>query len=405
LVTTATQRTDVLVVGGGLVGNSLALALAGGGHSVQLVEASAPAIGGPPGFDERNLALARASLDALAELGVLDRLQRAPAPIRRIHVSRVGDLGAVRLDAAEHGVEAFGGVVMARDLGAALLSRVAALGLSREAPLSLRAIEEEADGWAVALEGPEGVQRRHCRLLVGADGADSVVRSALGIGARRHDYAQRLFVSTVASASGVVADSAWERFSEHGPVALLPRNDGRFGAVCGVAEAQADAVAALDDRGYRDYLQQRFGWRAGRFAAIGKRVAYAMRQVVADSLVARRGVLIGNAAQSLHPIGAQGFNLGLRDALGLADSLARVNDPGADDVLAAYSRRRDDDRRRTLAFSDGLARLTASRAGLSHALRSLGLLAIDRSRSLQGALVRGAMGYRDALVDGFRGAA
>lgn len=385
---------DVVIVGGGLVGCSLALALASLGREVSLVESSAGTDAAPPGFDERNLALARGSLLALERLGVLPRLARAPAPIRGIHVSRVGDLGAVRLAAADHGVDAFGGVVMARDLGAALLAAIAAQPrVQRLAPATLVDMRLAGDAWALSLHTSAGPTALSARLLVAADGADSGIRRRLDITATRHDYHQHLLVCSVA-APQAARDQAWERFSATGPLALLPRNDGRFGAVCGVASAQVDAVRALDDLAWLAYLQQRFGWRAGRFTAAGKRVAYPLQQVVAERLVGPRAVLVGNAAQALHPIGAQGFNLGLRDALTLASQLDQAEDPGADVLLASYAAQREADRRATLGFSDGLARLTASEGPLPHLLRSLGLLALGRSAALQQPLVQGAMGLR-----------
>jgi 2-octaprenyl-6-methoxyphenol hydroxylase len=165
--------------------------------------------------------------------------------------------------------------------------------------------------------------------------------------------------------------------------------------VHGVAHDQADQVAALEDAAFLQRVQEIFGWRAGRFVSVGPRSAYPLRRYVAESLVAPRAVLVGNAAQTIHPLGAQGFNLGLRDALTLAECIATYPaDPGAEAVLRRYAGRRTDDRRRTLAFSDGLARLSANEAALLRPLRSAGLLAVAGLGWLQSELVGGAMGYR-----------
>jgi len=162
-----------------------------------------------------------------------------------------------------------------------------------------------------------------------------------------------------------------------------------------VPTAQAAAVAALDEAGWLARIQQAFGWRAGRFVGSGERSAYPVTSVIADALVASRSVLLGNAAQTIHPVGAQGFNLGLRDALTLAEELrVHVGDPGDGALLARYAQRRREDRERTLAFSDGLARMTANASPLLRPLRSLGLLAADRAGWLQAWLVGGAMGFR-----------
>jgi 2-octaprenyl-6-methoxyphenol hydroxylase len=188
--------------------------------------------------------------------------------------------------------------------------------------------------------------------------------------------------------------TAYERFTATGPTALLPRGDRHFGAIHGVPSEQAANVAALDEAAWLGRLQQAFGWRIGRFLASGERSAYPITRVVAERLTAPRAVLVGNAAQTLHPIGAQGFNLGLRDALTLAELIGQGGDPGADSLLRTYADRRAEDRQRTLAFSDGLARLTANPAPLLRPLRSLGLAAVDVSPTLQAYLVGGAMGFR-----------
>jgi 2-octaprenyl-6-methoxyphenol hydroxylase len=232
------------------------------------------------------------------------------------------------------------------------------------------------------------------RLLVAADGTRSSVRAALGIAAEEHDYAQTLFVARLRS-ERAPDGTAYERFGEHGPTALLPRGDRHYGVVHGVPYADADTVAALDDAAFLARLQRAFGWRAGRFVAVGPRSAYPIVGVRAAALVAPRTVLVGNAAQTLHPIGAQGFNLGLRDALTLAELVEEHReDPGADALLARHGERRREDRARTLAFSDGIARLTANSAPWLRPLRSVGLLALDRTPSLQALVAGGAMGYR-----------
>lgn len=389
---------DVLIIGGGLVGNSLACALAREGLRVGLVEATAggPAAGdAPPAFDERNLALAEASLNALGALGVLAHLRSPPAPIRRIHVSRRGDFGAVRLDAREQGREAFGGVVIARELGAALEAAVGALPtVERIRPMRLVALAQGPEAVDVRLDGPQGERRLQARLLVAADGTESGVRAQAGIDVDRHDYGQTLFVSSVAPARAPDGQ-AFERFTDTGPIALLPRPDGHYGGVMGVDREAAGAVAALSDEAYLERFAARFGGRAGRLLRVGRRQAYPIQRVVARQLVAGRVVVVGNAAQTLHPIGAQGFNLGLRDALTLAEVVAAGRaDPGHAEVLAAYPRRRRDDREATLSFSDGLARLTANEGFAPHLLRSLGLLALQRWPGLKARLAAGAMGYR-----------
>ena len=384
----------VLIVGGGLVGASLALALDRAGVAAAMVEA-APAGAMPAVFDQRNLSFADATVNALAALGVMARLRAPGGAIRRIHVSRSGDFGRARLDAADYGRERFGQVVVARDFGEALEARLVELPrLVRHRPARFLGFAQDGDGVRrVRIADGGGERVLQARLVVAADGTRSQVRAALGIAADEHDYRQRLFVArlrTQRAPDGI----AYERLGDHGPTALLPRGDGAWGLVHGVDEAEVGAVAALDDRAFLDRVQAAFGWRAGRFLEVGERSVYPAIRVVAQRTTAPRAALVGNAAQTLHPIGAQGFNLGLRDALTLAEEIAASDDPGADAALARYAARRREDRERTLAFSDGLARITANDAPLLRPLRSLGLLAVDRVPSLQSALAGGAMGYR-----------
>ena len=393
------RRHDVLIVGGGLVGASLAIALDGTGLDVGMLEATPPGAL-PAVFDERNLSFAEATVNALTALGVMPLLRDPTGSIRRIHVSRAGDFGRILLDATAHGRDEFGQVVVARDFGAALETRLQQLtSLTRYRPArfiglgtgndGLRAIRiaaEQGDG--------QGEQILHARLLVAADGSRSAVRDALSIDATTHDYAQTLFVSRLRS-QRPPDGSAFERLTDNGPTALLPRGDGHYGLVHGVARGEADTVAALDEAAFLARVQLVFGWRAGRFLSCGPRSAYPIIGCVAERVTAPRAALVGNAAQTLHPIGAQGFNLGLRDALTLAECVTDgIDDPGSDAVLSSYVQRRALDRERTLGFADGLARLSANDAPLLGPLRSAGLLMGDSQAWLQGWLVGGAMGYR-----------
>lgn len=402
----APRTHDVLIVGGGLVGASLAIALAPLGLDVGLVEA-APAGSLPPVFDQRNLSFAEATVHALEALGVLPLLRAPAGPIRRIHISRSGDFGRIRLDADAHGRSEFGRVVVARDFGEALEARLAMLpGLIRYRPARFVGLAAgDASRRVIRIADANGERMLHTRLLVAADGAASAVRQALGIGVRSHDYRQALFVARLRT-QRPPDGTAYERLTEHGPTALLPRGDGHYGLVHGVADADADAVAALDDAGFLALVQQAFGWRAGRFLDCGPRSRYPMQSSVADALVAPRAVLVGNAAQAMHPLGAQGFNLGLRDALTLAECIAEQSaDPGDPATLEHHAQRRRVDRERTLAFSDGLARLTANDAPLLRPLRSAGLLSADALGWLQAWLVGGAMGYRGDVPALCRGVA
>ena len=389
----------VLIIGGGLVGASLAIALDAAGIAATLVEAAAPRVDAQPSHDQRNLALARASVNGLSAIGVWPHAAARATPIRHIHVSRTGEFGSARIDADRHGVDALGWTLPARELGAALLRRLDdCTRLTRLAPATLEQIEPLAAGWRARIRTAAGVRSIDAALLVGADGSESRVRAQLGIGAERHDYRQTLFVCTVLP-EREHAGRAWERFADDGPIALLPLAERRCGLVLTVTTEAADAVAALDDAGFLALAQRRFGWRLGRLGQPGRRHPYAIQRVAASALTAPRAVLVGNAAQTVHPIGAQGFNLGLRDALTLAELLADAaasgdRDPGAAGLLARYAARRAPDREGTMTMSHGLVRLACLPQPLLAPLRSLALLACDRVPPLQRALATRGMGFR-----------
>jgi 2-octaprenyl-6-methoxyphenol hydroxylase len=391
---------DVLIAGGGLVGASLAIALdgasvlGGGPLRVALAEAVPPRADLMPSYDERNLALAGASVNALSALGVLDAT--APVqPIERIHVSRRGDFGSVRLDAKEMGLGAFGATIPARELGNALLRRLdRCTSLARLSPAEVVAIETKDDHVAVRLRTTDGERAIATRLLVGADGTESFVRRTLCIDVERYDYGQSAFVTTL-TLEKPLAGTAYERFTDSGPVALLPLGGNRAGLVLSVPTAEAPRIGALDDDAFVAFVHERFGWRAGRFSRPGKRKPYPLARALAARTTAERMVLVGNAAQTVHPIGAQGFNLGLRDALTLAELLrASDGDPGRDELLAEYVDRRAADRDATARFSDDLVRLMTNDFAPLRLVRSLGFHALDRIAPLKRRFALRGMGFR-----------
>jgi 2-octaprenyl-6-methoxyphenol hydroxylase len=391
----ALREFDVAIVGGGLVGASLALALAGTGVHALLIEGVAPDSAVQPSFDERTTALGNASRRIFQGLGVWDELSREAAPIRAIHVSDAGRFGFARLRAKEHGIDAFGYVIPNRVIGAALWRRLSrAAGITVRVPARIEDLDLTTERAYFTVITSAGV-REVCsaRLLIAADGAHSAVRTAAGIEAAVEDYEQ------VAITAAVLGDrahdgTAYERFTPTGPVAVLPLRGGGFGTIWSCAPPQATALLALDDEAYLAELQNRFGWRAGRFRHIGRRASYPLKLTRAASSVAGRTVLIGNAAQALHPIAGQGFNLGLRDAALLAELIAgATGDVGSAELLRKFSDWRAADRGGVVRFTDGLVRLFGSRMPGVGLLRDLGLLAFDLSPPAKRALARVSLGF------------
>jgi 2-octaprenyl-6-methoxyphenol hydroxylase len=386
---------DVAIVGGGMVGASLALALSGTGIRVLLIEGAAPDSRAQPSFDDRTTALGNGSRRIFESLGVWSHMAPQAAAIRTIHVSEAGRFGFARLRAPEQGIDAFGFVVTNRVIGSALWGALAgASGITTRVPARTEGLEIGPDAVRITVVTDIGVREAvRARLVVAADGAHSGVRSAAGIAAHVEDYEQVAIVANVGSDRPQDA-TAYERFTSTGPIALLPLHDGSYGLVWTARPEHATSLLALADGEFLSQLQARFGWRAGRFTRVGRRAAYPLQLSRADTTVAARTVLIGNAAQALHPVAAMGFNLGLRDAAMLAEVVASgAADPGSPAVLEKFSHWRAGDRSGVVRFTDGLVKLfgdTRPGAGL---LRDLGLLLFDLAPPAKSALARVSSGF------------
>jgi 2-octaprenyl-6-methoxyphenol hydroxylase len=390
---------DVAIVGGGMVGASLAAALTPLGLRVALVELVPLQSGSQPSFDERTTALSNGSRRILASMGVWDAVAPEAAPIRRIHVSDQGRFGFARIDAAEEGVAALGFVLANRVLGAALWDRLARdPAITIFCPARVNGITASADSVSLLVGADEQPPRTlRARLLVAADGANSGIRKALGIEATHWDYEQTAIITNVATRK-FHDHVAYERFTNTGPLAVLPLADGRCTVVWTLAPEVAEATMQLDDATFLARLQERFGFRLGRFTRVGRRHAYPLALTRAEERVGQRVVIIGNAAQGLHPIAGQGFNLGLRDVATLAEVIA--DSPvtlGDEAMLARYDAWRRTDRRGVIAFTDGLVRLFGNPLGSVKVARDLGLLLFDVLPPAKSALSALSMGITGKL--------
>jgi 2-octaprenyl-6-methoxyphenol hydroxylase len=391
------EEFDIAVIGGGMVGASLALALAAAGRRIVLIEAMAPDSHAHQSFDERTTALGNASRRILEGLGVWSSVAGQCGVIRAIHVSDAGRLAFARLDAREQGIAAFGFVVPNRVLGIALWEQVRANpAISVRVPATVAAVSTDLEGVTLRLattgaeQGPGASLR--ARLAVAADGAHSAVRRDVGISASEADYGQVAIVANVAT-DAAHDGTAFERFTAAGPLALVPLRDGSYTVVWARDPADAAASLAAGDAEFLRLLQQHFGWRAGKFVRVGRRASYPLKLTRADEVVGQRTVLIGNAAQSLHPVAGQGFNLALRDVAALAELLTGPDDPGAPQLLARFAQGRAADRGGVMRFTDGLIRMFGDSRPPVRLLRDVGLLLFDLLPPAKSALARVSLGF------------
>lgn len=390
----ASHGSDILIVGGGMAGASLALLLARATpHRITLVEQAAlasDALPDTPSYDARSTALALGTAEILDELGAWRTLAPHAAPIRHIQVSHQGHFGAARLDAGEEGVAALGFVVENRHLGFALLQALRATRVDVRAPCRVKALAREGARFRAALDDGATLLPD---LLVVADGVQSGARAALGIGVTEHDYGATAIVCNVTPREAH-ENVAFERFTRDGALALLPLTGRRCAVVWSLPNARARALLAASDADFVAALSEAAGNRLGGIVQAGVRSAYPLVRIVATEQAVPGAVLVGNAAHLLHPVAGQGFNLTLRDlaALSAAIAAAPESSPGDAALLQRYVEGRARDQQLTAGLSHGLPVLfTAPNPALAGA-RDLGLLAFDLIAPLKREFARQAMG-------------
>ncbi|HYN78657.1 MAG TPA: 2-octaprenyl-6-methoxyphenyl hydroxylase [Lamprocystis sp. (in: g-proteobacteria)] len=372
---------DLVIVGGGLIGGSLACALAGTGLRVAVVEAVAASAAVQPSYDERVIALSLGSRRVLGAIGLWADMAAEAEPILDVHISERGACGTSRLDHAELGVEALGYVASARAMGAAIRAALAAAPrVDLLCPACLVSHRVRADGVDLEVVHHDETLHLRTRLLVAADGGDSAVRRAQGITTLERTYGHDAIITTV-TPDRPRTGWAFERFTESGPLAMLPMTRGRYSVVWTCREAETTELLGLGDDAFLARLQARFGFRLGRLGQAAPRRAYPLKLLLTRDTVHPRLVLIGNAAHTLHPVAGQGFNLGLRDVASLAevlaDAAAQGADPGRPPVLEAYREWRGSDQQETANLTDTLARLFVNPWLPLRFGRNLGLLGLD----------------------------
>lgn len=387
------NRVNLAIIGGGLVGASLALALQAGararGWKILLIEPFAPGDSFQPSYDARSSALSFGTRQIYERLGLWQSISRRAEPIRQIQVSDRGRFGATRLDALEEGVPALGYVVENAWLGQCLWQGLDAEVVSWRCPAEVTAMQPLEDGYRLSLNDETMVD---CDLAVLADGGRSDLREQLGIHVRQRPYNQSALIANITPGEAHCGQ-AFERFTDDGPMALLPLPENRCALVWTRAGMDARRLAELDERSFLDELQGVFGYRLGALRQVGARHLYPLSLVEAEEQIRPHLVVLGNAAHSLHPIAGQGFNLSLRDVQSLADGLlAGPDTPGDFATLRAYRERQRLDQDLTVGFSDKVTRLFGTAQPLVATGRNLGLLGLDLLPPAKRWFARQAMG-------------
>lgn len=402
------MQQQVIIVGGGMVGLSLALMLAKSNIAVKLLEAvkypnydDENASPYHSSFDARNTALSRRSVQIYQKLGLWEALQQHATPILQVHITEQGSFGKARLVAEQEKVESFGQVIENAWLGRVLLTQVRQQALIELIDgVQVTSLTQDADQVQIeAMRNGEYIHSLKSKLVIAADGRDSFCRQAIGVGVDEHDYDQVAIVTTVQT-SKPHQHVGFERFSALGPLALLPLpGEYRRSVVWPVKKGtEAEWLGEENDQHFLDALQETYGDRAGKFEKTGKRFSYPLAQVLAHKQAVGRVVLMGNAAHTIHPVAGQGFNLCLRDAdvlvRFLMEQLAKSDDIGNPDNLLAYEQARLTDQQRVIKFCDSVVRGFSNQNPILKLLRNTGLIAFDVIPGVKPLVANYAMGLK-----------
>ena len=386
---------DVVIVGGGMVGASLAAALSALPLKIVLAEAFPAKETQQAGYDDRAIALSYGSRQILQGMGIWDDVASVANPIDSIHVSDRGHFGATRLSASQQKVPALGYLIEARTYSQVLGRFLAKSDVRVVQPAQLDAIGSGDDVLSVSVSTSAGIEEIHTKLLVACDGENSVVRQMAGVNSTTHDYQQ---VAVIANVTTEIPhnNKAFERFTEQGPIALLPMSENRCSLVWTLTADNYQTVLDLSDGGFLAALGDAFGYRLGRFTKVGRRSSFALKLTQSEKLTATRLAIIGNAAHSLHPVAGQGLNLALRDIADLAeqvaDAVANGKDIGSTGLLTAYAEARQKDTSRTIQYTDSLVKVFSNENLLLGHARAVGLTIVDRLKPLRTLLAKQSMG-------------
>ncbi len=392
---------DVIIVVVGLVGAGLACALGdlksnGNKLRIAIIEAIAFGDAAQPSYDDRNIALSQASYRIFNTLGLWPDIIKAATPIESIYISNRGHFGAARLHAKDHGVTALGYVAQTRAIGEAFKQRIQNLAnVELICPAKITGLNVTDEKASVTIEQDGNHKTLGCSLVIGADGAKSKTRELLGIATQMHDHGQTAIVANV-TPEKPHHNAAYERFTDSGPLAFLPMSEQRCALVYTVWHNEVEEILNLGDEAFLNRLSERFGDRLGKLIKVGKRSSYPLALNKAEKTLAKRAVLIGNAAHSLHPVAGQGFNLGVRDIAVLAeiinDALNKNLDIADEASLKSFQQWRQSDQQRVIGFTETLVSVFSNPLTSVKLLRNIGLVGVDLLPPIKKILARQTMG-------------
>ena len=387
---------DLLIVGSGLAGNCLALALKDAGFRIAIIEANTRAQLHASPAGDRALALAAGTVMMLDTLGVWQGIKHAATPIQHIHISDRGHFGKTRLSAQKEHIDALGYVIAARDIETYVANLVINAGIDIIAPARVAGLISGDQEICVNIKQNDQSQNLSAKLLVGADGGLSSVRQLLNINQLITDYGQTALITSVKSTIPN-NNTAYERFTSSGPLALLPISKNECAVIWTRSHEDADTLMLGREADFLVELQQCFGFKLGELTLTAPRRAFPLSLIRAEQMVAGRAVIIGNAVHQLHPVAGQGFNLGIRDVIQLAEMLIKQHEQNKDigeaDFLNAYAVSRKKDHDWTIGFTDTLIKIFANEWLALAAARNIGLTLLDHIPAAKTLLTQHAMGF------------
>lgn len=379
----------------------MAVALASLPLRIAIIEAFPFRADNQPSYDSRSIALAYGSMRIFDTLNIWNDIKNEACPIKKIHVSSQGQIGATRLNAEDEGLDALGYVIENRIIGNGLLKKLEAFkNIELICPASLLDLDISDTQALVTIKNGDTQTTLTSKLVIGADGANSKVRELLNIKSCKKDYEQTAIISNVTPGKPH-QNIAYERFTPQGPIAVLPMTQKRCSLVFTVASSDVEKYMSLSDSEFLNTLENRFGFRTGGFTKTSKRFAYPLSLMQIKQHFSDRAVIIGNAAHALHPIAGQGFNLGIRDVSSLAEIIAEAMksglDIGSSEILEKYEKTRKKDQSNIAFITDGLAQVFSNQLFPLTKMRSKGLILSDMMPPLKHAMAKHAMGLSGKL--------